>query len=327
MKSKSLIWLLTTVSLTTVAPTDAQQPAKVPRMGYLTGASLPSMSARIEAFRQGLSELGYVEGKNIVIEVRSAEGKLDRLPALAAELVRLKVDVIVTGGPSATRPAKEATSTIPIVMSQDPDPVGNGFIASLARPGGNITGLATLAPEIGGKRLELLKEIVPRLSRVAVLGESTNPGSAQQLKEVERAAGVLGVKLQYLDVLDPKDVETAFRAASKARAEAVLTLGSPILLSQRIQLADLAVKNRLPAIYGQPEFVQAGGLMTYGVNFKDLDRRAARYVDKILKGAKPADLPVEQPKKFEFIINLKAAKQIGLTIPPNVLARADRVIK
>ena len=327
MKKKISLLALCSLLLAPCSPAKAQQPTKVPWIGYLSGNSFSAVAARTDAFRQGVRELGYIEGKNIVIEYRNFEGKLDRLPALAAELVRLKVDVIVTGGPSATRPAKEATSTIPIVMSQDPDPVGNGFIASLARPGGNITGLATLAPEIGGKRLELLKEIVPRLSRVAVLGESTNPGSAQQLKEVERAAGVLGVKLQYLDVLDPKDVETAFRAASKARAEAVLTLGSPILLSQRIQLADLAVKNRLPAIYGQPEFVQAGGLMTYGVNFKDLDRRAARYVDKILKGAKPADLPVEQPKKFEFIINLKAAKQIGLTIPPNVLARADRVIK
>jgi putative ABC transport system substrate-binding protein len=268
-----------------------------------------------------------VEGKNIVIEWRSAEGKADRLPALAAELVCLKVDVIVTAGPGSTRAAKEATPTIPIVMGQDTDPVGNGFVASLARPGGNITGLATLAPEIGGKRLELLKEIVPKLSRVAVLGTSTSPGSAQQLKEVERAAGALGVKLQYLDVLSFKDFETAFRAAGKGRAEAVLTLGSSILLSHRAQLADLAVKNRLPAIYAQPEYVEAGGLMTYGVSITDLFRRTATYVDKILKGAKPADLPVEQPQKFEFIVNLKAAKQIGLTIPPNVLARADRVIR
>ena len=212
-------------------------------------------------------------------------------------------------------------------MGQDTDPVGNGFVASLARPGGNITGLATLAPEIGGKRLELLKEIVPKLSRVAVLGTSTSPGSAQTLKEVERAAGALGVKLQYLDVLDSKDIETAFRAAGKGRADAVLILGGSILLSHRTQIADLAVKNRLPAIYAQPEYVEAGGLMTYGVSITDLFRRAATYVDKILKGRKPADLPVEQPMKFELIINLKAAKQIGLTIPPNVLARADRVIK
>jgi putative tryptophan/tyrosine transport system substrate-binding protein len=310
------------------AVAEAQQLTKIPRVGYLSVIS-PSTSgpSREEAFRQGLRELGYVEGKNIVIEYRHAEGKRDRLSALAAELVRLKVDVIVTGGPASTRPAKEATSTIPIVMTQDNDPVGNGFVASLARPGGNITGLATLAPEIGGKRLELLKEIVPELSRVAVLGTSTSPGSAQQLKQTERAAGALAVKLQYLDVLDPKDIETAFRAASKGRAEAVLMLTSSILNSQRAQLADLAVKNRLPAIYAQPEYVEAGGLMTYGVNLTDLYRRAATYVDKILKGTKPADLPVEQPTKFELIINLKTAKQIGLTIPPNVLYRADRVIR
>ena len=212
-------------------------------------------------------------------------------------------------------------------MAQDNDPVGTGFVASLARPGGNITGLSTLAPEISGKQLELLKEIVPKLSRVAVLGTSTKPGNAQALKEMELAAGAFGVQLQYLDVLDPKDIETAFRAASKGRADAVLVLASPVLNSHRTQIADLAVKSRLPAMYARREFVEAGGLMSYGANFTDLYRRAATYVDKILKGAKPADLPVEQPTKFEFIINLKAAKQIGLTIPPNVLARADKVIR
>ena len=268
-----------------------------------------------------------MEGKNIVIEWRSAEGKLDRVPALAAELVRLKVDVIVTAGPQSTRAAKEATTTIPIVMALDNDPVGNGFVASLARPGGNITGLSTLSPEISGKQLELLKEIVPRLSRVAVLGNSTHPGNAQALKETELAAGALAVQLQYLDVRDPKDIETAFRAASKGRADAVLVLENAVLTSHRKQLVDLAVKSRLPAIYPQTEYMEAGGLMYYGANTPDLFRRAATYVDKILKGAKPADLPVEQPRKFEFVINLKAAKQIGLTIPPNVLARADRVIK
>ena len=277
---------------------------------------------------RGFSELGYVEGKNIVIEWRSAEGKRDRLPSLAAELVRLKVDIIVTAGPPATRSAKEATVTIPIVFAQDGDPVASGFVASLARPGGNITGLSTLAPELSGKRLELLKEIVPRLSRVAVLGNSTNPTNAQVLKETELAAGVFGVKLQYLDVLDPKDIETAFRAASKGRADAVLmTVSGGVVLSQRTQVVELAAKSRLPAMYIIREYVETGGLMSYGVSLIDLDRRAATYVDKILKGAKPADLPVEQPTKFEFIINLKAAKQIGLTIPPNVLVRADRVIK
>jgi putative tryptophan/tyrosine transport system substrate-binding protein len=305
----------------------AQQPTKIPRVGFLGGASLSSIAARIEAFRQGLRELGYVEGKNIVIESRYAEGRLDRLTDLAAELVRLKVDVIVTGGPSPTRAAKEATVTIPIVMALDNDPVGSGFVASLARPGGNITGLATLSPEISGKQLELLKEIVPRLSRVAVVGTSSNPGNAQMLRETELAAGAFAVQLHYLDVGGPKDIETVFRAASKGRADAVLVLPNPVLLSRRAQLADLAAKNRLPAVYGQPEYVDAGGLMFYGASITEMFRRAATYVDKILKGAKPADLPVEQPKKFEMIINLKAAKQIGLTIPPNVLVRADRVIK
>ena len=242
--------------------------------------------------------------------------------------MRLKVDVIVTGGSGNTRAAKEATNTIPIVMAQDGDPVGNGFVASLARPGGNITGLATLAPEIGGKQLELLKEIVPKLARVAVLwASSTTPGNVQQRREIELAAGAFKVQLQYLDVLGPKDIETAFRAASKGRADAVLVLRGSVLGSHGRRISKFAVKSRLPAIYGTRRSVEAGGLMSYSASSTDLDRRAATYVDKILKGAKPADLPVEQPMKFEFIINLKAAKQIGLTIPPNVLARADRVIR
>jgi putative ABC transport system substrate-binding protein len=308
-------------------PAKAQQPGKVPRIGYLITSSPSAIAPRMDAFQQGLRELGYVEGKNIVIERRHAEGKLDRLPELAAELVRLNVDVIVTSGPTATRPAKGATSTIPIVMTFDDDPVGSGFVASLAHPGGNITGLSTLAPEISGKQLELLKEIVPRLFRVAAFGTSTRQGTAQALKEMELAAGALAVKLQYLDIEDPKDIETAFRAASKGRADALLVLQSPVFNSQRAQIANLAQKSRLPAAYPRREFVEDGGLMSYGASISDLDRRAATYVDKILKGAKPADLPVEQPKKFEFIINLKAAKQIDLTIPPNVLVRADKVIK
>jgi putative ABC transport system substrate-binding protein len=306
---------------------EAQQPTKVPRIGYLTGAYLSAVSDRAKAFRQGLGELGYVEGKNIILEWRSAEGKLDRLPTLAADLVRLKVDVIVTAGSAVTRPTKEATSTIPIVMAQDSDPVGNGFVASLARPGANITGLSTLAPELRGKRLELLKEIIPKLSRVAVFGSSGSPGNAQALKETELAARSLGVKLQYLDILSPKDIETAFRAAGKGQADAVLMMASgPLVNFQQPQIAALAVKSRLPVIWSR-DYVEDGGLISYGVNLNDLDRRAATYVDKILKGAKPADLPVEQPTKFELVINLKAAKQIGLTIPPNVLARADRVIR
>ena len=316
----ALLWALGSLA-------DAQQQAKVPRIGYLGTASPSAVSARVEAFRQGLRELGYAEGKNIVIEWRYAEGKLDQLPALAAELVRLKVDIIVASGTTSTRAAKEATVTIPIVMGFNNDPVGNGFVTSLAHPGGNITGLSTLAPEISGKQLELLKEIVPKLSRVAVLGSSTTPGNAQARREIELAAGALKVQLQYLDVLATKDIETAFRAASNGRADAVVVLQSFVVLPQRKQIADLAVKNRLPAIYYSIEYVEDGGLMTYSVSVTDLSRRAATYVDKILKGAKPADLPVEQPTKFELVINLKAAKQIGLTIPPNVLGRADRVIK
>jgi len=305
---------------------EAQQSTKIPRIGYLGGAA--PFSPRREAFRQGLRDLGYVEGKNIIIEWRSGEGKADRVPGLAAELVRLKVEVIVTDGSGSTRSAKAATSTIPIVMAQDADPVGTGIVASLARPGGNITGLSNLRPELSGKRLELLKEVVPMLSRVAVFRTSSTPGDAQALQETELAAGVLGLKLQYLDVLSSNDFETAFRKASKERADAVVMMvAGPVYNPHRTHVVELAAKNRLPAIYRNREDVEAGGLMFYGVNVTDLDRRAATYVDKILKGAKPADLPVEQPKKFEFVINLKAANQVGLTIPPNVLARADRIIK
>jgi len=305
----------------------AQQPTKVRRIGYLSAASLAANAARIDAFKQGLNELGYVEGKTIVIDYRWAEGKLDLIPGLAAELVRLNVDVIVTAGPADTKGAKQATSTIPIVMGFDNDPIGNGFVASLARPGGNITGLSTLAPEISGKQLELMKEIVRRLSRIAVFGTSRQPGNGQSLQEVELAAKALKVKLQYLDMLDPKDVETAFLAATKGHADAILVLQTPLASLHRTQFIELAVKNRLPATYSRSDFVEAGGLMSYGASFPDLMRRAATYVDKILKGRTPADLPVEQPMKFEFIVNLKAAQQIGLTIPPNVLARADRVIR
>jgi ABC-type uncharacterized transport system substrate-binding protein len=321
-----VVWLVA-LAFVPVHLAEAQQPAKVPRIGYLAGLSLSSMSAITEAFRQGLRDLGYVERKNIVMEYRYAGGKLDRLPALAAELVRLKVDVIVAGGPTPTRAAKGTTSTIPIVMAESTDPVGSGFVASLARPGGNITGLSTLSPEISGKRLELLKEIIPKLSPVAVFGTSTSASNARELKEVGLVAGALGVKLQLLDIIGPKDIETAFRAVGKERADAVFVLSSGVAADRQTEIAELAIKRRLPAISYRSEFVEAGGLMSYGVSFTDLDRRAASYVDKILKGAKPADLPVEQPVKFEFVINLKAAKQIGLTIPPNVLARADKVIK
>jgi putative ABC transport system substrate-binding protein len=328
---ENLKWLgLSVIAIVLVvsgAVAQAQQPTKIPRIGFLAATKPAAVAARVAAFRQGLRELGYVEGKNIVVEYRYAEGKADRERELAAELARLKVDIIVTTGPTVTRNAKEATVTIPIVMAQDGDPVASGFVASLARPGGNITGLSNLSPELSGKRLELLKEIVPKLSRVAMIGDSNEPNNAQILKEMELAAGALKVKLQYLNVLNSKDIETAFGAAAKGRADGIVLLGSVVFNSHRIQIVELAVKNRLPATYTRPEYVEDGGLMTYGPSINDLFRRAAAYVDKILKGAKPANLAVEQPKKFELVINLKAAKQIGLSIPQSVLYRADRVIR
>ena len=327
MSGKTFFWLLAAVLLAAVPFAQAQQPANVPRIGYLSGGSFPALSARVDAFRQGLRDLGYVEGKNIVIDWREANGNFDRARELAAEFVRLKVDVLVSPGPTVTGVFREATSTIPIVMTQDTDPVGSGFALSLARPGRNITGLATLAPEMGGKQMELLKEISPKISRVAIIGNSTNPGDAQVLRETVIAAGSIEVFLRYLDVPDVKNLETIFQTAAKGRADALLVLGNPILNAHRKQIVDLAAKHRLPATYGRPEFVEAGGLLYYGTNYNDLSRRAATFVDKILKGARPADLPIEQPTKFEFIINLKAAKQIGLTIPHRVLARADKVIR
>jgi putative ABC transport system substrate-binding protein len=316
-----------TASLLVTGSARAQEPTGVPRIGYLAASPPTASPARTEAFRHGLRELGYVEGKNILIEYRWADGKVDRLPDMAADLARLKVDVIVTAGPTVVPSAKKATSTIPIVMTFDTDPIGNGFVASLARPGGNITGLSTLSPELNGKQLELLKEIAPRLFRVAILGTSGRPGHAQSLKELEAAAASFKLQLEFFDVEKPKDIELAFREARSARADAVLALGSAVLNSHRRQVAELSVKNRLPGIYDRSEFVEDGGLFSYGVSLSDLHRRAATYVDKILKGAKPADLPVEQPTKFDLVINLKAAKQIGLTIPPHMLARADRVIE
>ena len=327
MRKRITILTLCAMLLALCATAAAQQ-TKVPRIGYLSVSSLSAMADRIEAFRQGLRELGYVERKNILIEWRYGEDKPDRISAVTAELVSLKVEVIVSGGNSATEAAKKVTNTIPIVMTQASDPVASGFVASLARPSGNITGLSRLSPELSGKRLELLKEIIPKLSRVAVFGTSSSPGNAQELREVELAAGALGVKLQYLDVLTPKDIETAFQTAVKGRADAVLMMVAGASdQSHRKEVAELAAKSRLPVTYESARSVDAGGLMSYGVNLLDLDRRAATYVDKILKGAKPGDLPVEQPTKFEFVINLKTAKQIGLTIPQWVLMRADRVIR
>jgi putative ABC transport system substrate-binding protein len=323
MKKKIIVLTLCAVIFALCSPAEAQQTAKVPRVGVLT----PTFAVGFEPFRQGLRELGYVEGKNLAIEYRFAEGKLDRLPALAAGLVRHKVDIVVAVGGPSVQAAKKATETIPIVMTNAGDPVDQGFVASLARPGGNITGLSSLTTDLAAKRLELLKEIVPKLSRLAVLWHPDAIGSTLSWKESQLAAREQGLQLQSLEVRDPEDLEGAFQAASKERAQALVALRSPIVAIERKRIAELAIKNRLPAIYDDRAYVEAGGLMSYGTNQADLYRRAAVYVDKILKGAKPADLPVEQPTKFELIINLKIAKQIGLVIPPNVLVRADRVIR
>lgn len=305
----------------------AQQVKKVPRIGFLLANSPSAAPTMVEGFRQGLRELGYVEGKNILIEYRSAEGKFERLPDLASELVRLKVDVLVAQGAPAAHAAKNATRTIPIVMGNYGDPVGAGLVASLARPGGNITGLSTFSPELSGKRLELLKEVVPTASRVAVLLNPATPTQPDLLREIQALAPALGVTLLSLGAKGPDDIERAFTAMKKERTGALIVFADPMFGIHRRRIAELAVTSRLPAIYGFGQYVDAGGLMSYGPSFGDLYRRAATYVDKILKGTKPADLPVEQPMKFEFVINLKTAKQIGLTIPPNVLARADKVIK
>ena len=325
--SLTLIRLTVAVAVLYCAGTPNAAAQRVARIGYLDGGALAANSVRIEAFRSGLRELGYVEGHNIVIEWRSADGKGDRLPSLAAELVGLKVDVIVTGGAGATAPAKKATSTIPIVMAQDSDPVESGFVASLSRPGGNVTGLSTLHPEVSVKRLEILKEMFPPLSRVALFGTSSWAGNAQGVREAERAAEALRLKLQYVDVSRPSDFETAFQTASKGQAEAALVLvWGPLHNPHRKHVAELALKSRLPTMSREREHVEAGGLMAYGPNVPDLFRRAALYVDKILKGARPADVPVEQPTKFELVINLKTATALGLTIPPSLLLRADQVI-
>ena len=307
-------------------PAQAQQPAKVPRIAFLLGSS-PGADPRVEAFRQGLRELGYIEGKNIVIEWRYAEGNEDRLPNLAAELVRLNVEIIVTDGTNVTRAAKNATKTIPIVMASDADPIGNGFIASLARPGGNITGLINLLTGLSGKRLEVLKETIPGISRAGVIWNPENPSSVSAFKETQDAAQALAMQLQSLEVRGPDDFEGAFQAATKRQARALSVVSDSLMFNNRKRLLDLAAKHKLPTMHTQSLWVEAGALMSYGTSFPDLWRRAASYVDKILKGAKPADLPVEQPMKFELVINLKAAKQIGLTIPPTVVYQADKVIK
>jgi putative tryptophan/tyrosine transport system substrate-binding protein len=328
MSKKVVGLVIWAVLLALSFPAGAQQAKKIPRIGFLASVSASSDADRIEAFRLGLRELGYVEGQNVTIEYRWADGRFEQLPDLAAELVRLKVDVIVAVVTQASLAAKKATGTIPIVMVGVSDPVGSGLVASLARPGTNITGTSSMTAEIIGKLLELLKETLPKISRVAALWNPANPVfQALQLRETEVAARALGVQLQILEARGPDEIDRAFAAMVKERTKALLILGDPVFTSHRKRIADLAAKYRLPAVSGTREYVEAGGLMAYGPSFPDMHRRAATYVDKILKGTKPADLPVEQPKKFEFIINLKTAKQIRLTIPPNVLARADKVIR
>ena len=309
---------------------EAQQAAKVPRIGFL-GSGSPGSPLR-ESFLQGLRDRGYVEGHNVVIEHRSDGGKLERLPALAAELVALDVDVIFAGSTAATRAAKQATPTLPIVFATFPDAVGSGLVTSLARPGGNVTGLSLLTPELVAKRMELLTQAVPGVTRVAVLWHPGGYTGAERtekdiLKGAEVAARTLGVRLQFVEARDPADLDGAFSDMAKARAGALIVLGSTMLFNESKRLADLAAKNRLPTVVPFRESVEAGGLMSYGPDLADLFRRAATYVDKILKGAKPADLPVEQPTKFEFVINMKTAKALGLTIPQSVLLRADQIIE
>jgi len=306
---------------------EAQAPAKVPRIGFLLGSPPAVGAPYLEAFRQGLRELGYVEGQNIAIEYRWAGGKYERLPALAAELVRLKVDVLVTSAPPVPLAAKQATSTIPIVFTSAADPVAAGPVASLARPGGNITGLADMDLEVVGKHLELLREVAPKVSRVAVLRNPDNRGHAITLRQTESAARALGVQLRVLEARTPAEIDAAFAAMRSQQAGGVLVLRDAFFFVQRTQIVALAAKHGLPAVYGWRQDAEAGGLMAYGASLPQMWRRAATYVDKILKGAKPADLPVEQPTKFELVINLKTAKTLGLTIPQSLLQRADEVIQ
>ena len=331
MKKAGLSSSLIAVTLLTVAViADAQQPKKVPRIGYLSGGDPASESTRAEAIRLALRDLGYIEGQNIAIEYRYAEGKSDRFPELAADLVRLKVDIIVvTGGNRIIPAAKNATKTIPIVMTGSGlDPVEAGFVESLARPGGNVTGLTNLGMELGGKRLELLKEAVPRLARVAVLYDPANPSSVLSVKEVlPAAARALGLTVRSWEVRDAGGFERVFTALNKDRPDGLSVLGGALMNANQKRTIGFALKSRFPSVYNSREAVDAGGLMSYGADIVAINRRVAYYVDKILKGSKPADLPVEQPTKFELVINLKTAKQIGLTIPPEVLARASRLIR
>lgn len=329
MRRKTAGVIVTVLLGILVAPlaSDAQQERKIARIGALMTGSPAAAGPYIEAFRQGLRELGYSEGENIAIEYRWVEGKADLFREFAADLLRVKVDLIVAFGTTAVTAAKQATSTVPIIFLAVGDPVGTGIVASLARPGGNVTGLTNISAELSAKLLELLKEVVPGLTRVAVLRNPTNPVSAPQLRWTELAARSLGVQLQVVDVRDPKEFEAAFLSMTRERAGALTVLADPMFLSQRRRIADLAAKSRLPATFNWRQYAEAGGLIAYGPNLADQWRRVATFVDKILKGAKPADLPVEQPTRFELVINLRTTKALGLTIPQSILIRADHVIQ
>jgi putative ABC transport system substrate-binding protein len=327
MKRLMIVLTLCALPVALSFPAHAQQPGKIPRIGYLTGLSSSGESPRVEAFRQGLRDLGHIEGKNIAIEYRYADARFDKISAFADELVRLNVDVLVVSTTPGVQGAKKATRTIPIVFSGVTDPVAAGLVDSLARPGGNITGFTNIASVLSGKRLELLKETVPRLSRVAVLWDPRNPGSIPQWKESQLSAKELGLQLYSMEVSSGDKYENAFKEAVKARSAALAVTADPLHNSHPKRIADLATKNRLPAIYPWDHFVNSGGLMSYGPNFAAAGRDVARYVDRILKGTKPADLPVEQPTRFELVINLRTAKSLGLAIPPVVLMRAEKVVK
>ena len=325
MKRRDFITLLGGAAAAWPLAARSQQAGKTYTIGRLTaGSPLPAL---IEVFDNALRGMGWVEGKNIAFERRYAEDRLERLPELAADLVRLKVDVIVAGGTLAPLAAKRATSTIPIVMSGAGDPLGSGLVASLARPGGNVTGMSLMAPDLGGKRLELLKEVLPRLTRVAVLWNAANPYSAILFRETQVAGRMLGIEVQYVEVRGPDDFDGAFEAVRRQPPDALVTAEDPLTLDHRKLIADFAAGRRLPSLHGTKEYAAVGGLISYGTNLADVTRRAAGYVDKILKGAKPADLPVQQPTKFELVINLKTAKALGLTMPDKLLALADEVIE
>ncbi|HEU4341902.1 MAG TPA: ABC transporter substrate-binding protein [Candidatus Binatia bacterium] len=329
MRYKAVAFVFVTLALISFHLAEAQQPTKVSRLGVLRSSSSPTNTTPDAdgVFRQRLRELGWMEGQNISIELRRAEGKFERLPHLASELVRKRLDVIYAGDFNAAVAAKQSTTTIPVVFQTLGDPVASGLVPDLARPGGNLTGVAGLGPELSGKRLELLKEVIPGLTRVAFLTDPSNIASAATVRETERAAQSLGLQLQIINVTNPHQLEPAFLAMKKNSAKALMVNHDPTLTSQRRRILSLVESARLPAAYVETLWISAGGLMTYGPNLFDQNRRVATYVDKILKGAKPGELPVEQPTKFELTINLKAAKQIGLTIPPTVLARADKIIK